>query len=66
MEFVDPAEQFIIFDDERKLDAPRTLEAVRRRVTLTLTLTLTLTRTLTLTLTRCAAASAVSPARRAS
>jgi len=32
MEFVDPAEQFIIFDDERKLDAPRTLEAVRRRV----------------------------------
>ena len=72
MEFVDPAEQFIIFDDERKLDAPRTLEAVRRRVTLTLTLTLTLTRTrtrtltLTLTRTRCAAASAVSPARRAS
>ena len=32
MEFVDPADHFIIFGDDRKLDAPRTLEAVRRRV----------------------------------
>ena len=32
MEFVNPADEFIIFGDDRKLDAVRTLEAVRRRV----------------------------------
>ena len=32
MEFVNPAEDFIIFGEDRKLDAARTLEAVRRRV----------------------------------
>ena len=42
MEFVNPAEDFIIFGEDRKLDAARTLEAVRLPdldPTLTLTLT---------------------------
>eukprot|EP00964_Phaeocystis_antarctica_P160557 scaffold132260_cov30-Phaeocystis_antarctica.AAC.1 len=65
MEFVNPAEDFIIFGEDRKLDAARTLEAVRRRVACQpgLALALTPTPTRTLTLTRCAAAWPASPAR---
>ena len=32
MEFVDPADDFIVFGDDKKLDAKRTTAAVRRRV----------------------------------